>query len=130
MYLACTGRPHPREVLAELLWPRTLASPVSGQSAHGSQQLRQVPSYVHTTRHTIALLGESSVWLDVAEFERLIALAGISERRETILPDDKARTLANALDPIMATSCTAFTCRTAAHSKTGSNWSASGCAGP
>ncbi len=99
VYLACTGRPHPREVLAELLWPERSQVQSQANLRTGLSNLRQVlPSYVHTTRHTIALLGESSVWLDVAEFERLIALAGISERRETILPDDKARTLANALD--------------------------------
>lgn len=99
VYLACTGRPHPREVLAELLWPERSQVQSLANLRTGLSNLRQVlPSHVHTTRRMIALLDESAVWLDVAELERLLTLAGIQERRESVLSNDEAKTLAKALD--------------------------------
>jgi WD40 repeat protein/DNA-binding SARP family transcriptional activator len=99
VYLACTRRPHTREVLAELLWPDRSQSQSLANLRVGLSNLRRVlPSHVQISRRSVFLLEDVSCWLDVAEFECLIAQAGIQGRSETVLTDNKASTLARALD--------------------------------
>lgn len=99
VYLACTGRPQAREVLAELLWPERSQSQSLANLRSGLSNLHQVlPSQVTITRRTVALTGDTPYSLDVAEFERLIALAGIQGQRQTTLSHDEAGALTKALD--------------------------------
>ncbi len=99
VYLARTHRSHTREVLAELFWPERSQTQSLASLRSGLSNLHQVlPSHIHITRHAVVLLTEPPHWLDVAEFEHLLTLAGIRGRRETILSDSEARTLAEALD--------------------------------
>jgi DNA-binding SARP family transcriptional activator len=70
VYLACTRRPHSRDVLADLLWDDLSQSRAMGNLRVVLHSLRQqLGSYVEISRDTVALNPESTVWLDVAELE-------------------------------------------------------------
>ncbi len=65
VYLACTGRTMPREVLAEMLWEeRTQAQALSNLrvALHSLNQV--VGQYVEITRETVSLRANSDLWLD------------------------------------------------------------------
>jgi len=48
VYLACTGRPHPREVLAELRWPQRGASGSPSSAQIDSKQFDSVATLTYT----------------------------------------------------------------------------------
>lgn len=69
VYLACSGRPQPREVLAELLWDERSPERALGNLRWTLHGLRKcLNPYLEITRQTIALRSDQ-VWLDVAELE-------------------------------------------------------------
>ncbi|MCL7454449.1 MAG: hypothetical protein M8467_15535, partial [Anaerolineae bacterium] len=70
LYLACTGRVHSREVLAEMFWPERTSERSLGNLRVALSNLRkQVGEYLLIDRDTLSLDPEAGVWLDVAELE-------------------------------------------------------------
>ena len=77
VYLACTGRPHSREVLAELLWEEHTQSQALSNLNVALTSLRQtVGPFVTITRETVSINWECDVWLDAAAFESCLDTAG------------------------------------------------------
>ncbi len=69
VYLACTGRPQSREVLAELLWPERDTGRALGNLRWALHGLRKrLDPYLEIRRGSISLRREQ-IWLDVAELE-------------------------------------------------------------
>src|SRR5215831_14032727 len=68
VYLACTGRPHPREQLAEFLWDdRPQAQSLTNLRATLSRLNEQLAPFLLSTRKTVALHPEAQVWIDAVE---------------------------------------------------------------
>ncbi len=80
VYLACTGRPHSRELLADLLWDdRSQQQAMANLRVVLSSLRKQVGDYVAITRETAAINPEANVWLDVAQLESDLAPARAPE---------------------------------------------------
>ncbi len=76
VYLACTGRTYPREVLAEFFWEgRAQAQALSNLRVALTSLRQQVGPYLDITRETVGLSDDPAWSLDVAEFERLLSAA-------------------------------------------------------
>lgn len=93
VYLACTGRSHLREALAEMLWEER----AQGQSLANLRvvltNLRQtVAPFISITRKDVAINPASTCWVDVRVFE---SRAGA---RAPLLDDHAAQQLEQALD--------------------------------
>lgn len=77
VFLACTGRVYPREVVAEMLWEeRTQAQALSNLRVALTSLRQTVQPFVTITRESVGLDPESDVWLDAAAFERQLDAAG------------------------------------------------------
>jgi len=80
IYLACTGRAHPREVLAEVFWEERSQSQAMANLRVALPRLRaQLAPYVTITRESVALDPGAHVWLDVAELEKRLNAGQIEE---------------------------------------------------
>ncbi|NTW03612.1 MAG: AAA family ATPase, partial [Oscillochloris sp.] len=68
--------PHPREVLAELLWPDSSPGVARRSLTSLLYILRRAIGHqiISATPETLSLYPDSVVWVDVWEFERLVAL--------------------------------------------------------
>lgn len=95
-----TGYPHRREVLAALLWPEATDVTARTNLRHVLANLRHVvadhdaePPYLLITRQTIQLNLDSDLWIDVVEFEQLLANSRSQETAVSHLR--QAVTLAN-----------------------------------
>lgn len=99
IYLACTGRAHARDVLAELLWnDRDQKQGLANLRSTLSSLRRKaaLKPFLHITRQTVALDEESDVWLDVTAFES--SLRALEPRlREMPLTPETASDLESAL---------------------------------
>ena len=73
-YLAATGQSHSREFLATLLWPELGASRGRANLRRSLSELRKALREEHliADRETVSLGADEEVWLDVAEFRRLV----------------------------------------------------------
>lgn len=70
VYLACTGRVHPREVLGEFFWEERTQERAMGNLRVALASLRkELGEYVEITRDTAAINPEADIWLDVHELE-------------------------------------------------------------
>jgi DNA-binding SARP family transcriptional activator len=70
VFLASTGRDHPRDVLAEMFWPGRSQSQAMANLPPALNNLRQhVGPYVVITRDTAGMNPTGHYWLDVADFE-------------------------------------------------------------
>src|SRR5438874_202500 len=70
VYLACTGRSHPREVLAELLWDERSQAQSLGNLRTVLASLRQqLAPYLLTDRQAVGINPDSLVRLDVVNLE-------------------------------------------------------------
>jgi WD40 repeat protein/DNA-binding SARP family transcriptional activator len=79
VYLACTRRAHPRELLAELLWEERPQELSLGSLRVALTSLRkEFGAYVTITRDTVSLKPGAAVWLDAAELEARLS-AGRTE---------------------------------------------------
>jgi serine/threonine protein kinase len=77
VYLACTNRTQPREVLAEMLWEDLTQSQCLANLQYVLAQLRRaVAPFVVFTPKTVAMNTESDWWFDVTAFEADLATAG------------------------------------------------------
>ena len=73
VYIACTQRTYPREVLAELFWEERAQGQASANLRVALTSLRQtVEPFVEITRESVGLKDGAEIWLDVSEFETLI----------------------------------------------------------
>ncbi len=73
VYVACQGRPCPRETLADLLWDdRPQAQAQTNLRATLSRLNQHLPEALTIARHTIAV-NPANVWLDVAALEAALA---------------------------------------------------------
>jgi predicted ATPase/DNA-binding SARP family transcriptional activator len=70
VYLACTGRPHPREVLAELLWEdRPQSQSLANLRVVLSNLRKTVGPFVTITRETAGMSCDGGWWLDASAFD-------------------------------------------------------------
>jgi predicted ATPase/DNA-binding SARP family transcriptional activator len=77
VYLACTGRAHPREILAEMFWEERTQSQALANLRTALTSLRKtVGPFVTITREMAGTDPASHVWLDATEFEAQIDAAG------------------------------------------------------
>ena len=77
VYLACNPRPHPREVLAEMLWEdRTQSQSLANLRVVLTDLRQAVGPYVTIARDTVDMTMDNIWWLDVAEFESRQRVAG------------------------------------------------------
>lgn len=77
VYLACSGRPHPREVLAEMLWEERTQSRASGNLRTALHSLdKTVGPFVTITRETVSIDPASDIWFDAAAFVAGLDAAG------------------------------------------------------
>lgn len=75
-YLALrAGVPHRREAVADVLWPDATAEHARRSLSDTIYRLRTRlgDGWVHATFDTVALAGADALWVDVAEFDRLLA---------------------------------------------------------
>lgn len=99
VYLACQGRPQPREVLAELLWEERSQAQSMGNLRVVLNDLRQhLEPFVVVTRQSIGLDLASACWLDVTELQSAISAAQAQWMRGVSLFPKTAKTLEKALD--------------------------------
>ena len=72
VYLACTGRSHPREVLAELFWEERPQDRALGNLRVALSSLRKhLDEYTVITRQTAALNPDADIWVDALALEEL-----------------------------------------------------------
>jgi DNA-binding SARP family transcriptional activator len=80
VYLACTGRPRPREVVAEMLWEeRSQSQALANLRVVLSSLRKHLALYVTINRDTVALNPDADVWLDAAELEHKLAAGHVEE---------------------------------------------------
>ena len=80
VYLTCTGRPRPREVVAEMLWEeRSQSQALANLRVVLSSLRKHLGPYVTITRDTVALNPDADVWLDAAELERKLSAGQVEE---------------------------------------------------
>jgi DNA-binding SARP family transcriptional activator len=80
VYLACTDRPRPREVLAEMLWEeRSQSQSLANLRVVLSSLRKHLAPYVTITRDTVALNPDAAVWLDAAELEQKLSAGQVEE---------------------------------------------------
>lgn len=73
VYLACTRRSHPREVLADMLWDeRTQPQALANLRVVLSGLRKEVGPFISITRSTARINGDAEVWLDVAQLEKAV----------------------------------------------------------
>jgi DNA-binding SARP family transcriptional activator/predicted ATPase len=74
-YLAVLAEPRSRETLAALLWPESDARRASASLRNSLWSLKQVlgEGWLDVTGENIGLNVEANVWIDVAQFRRLLA---------------------------------------------------------
>lgn len=66
IYLAVTGRPHSRDILADLLWGEMNNQRARNNLRYALSDLRQVAGdYLHITPQTVRFLDQRPYWLDV-----------------------------------------------------------------
>jgi len=75
VYLACTGRSHPREQVAELLWDdRSQSQSLTNLRATLSRLNDQLAPFLLTTRKAVAIHPEANVWVDAVELSTTLLL--------------------------------------------------------
>jgi predicted ATPase/DNA-binding SARP family transcriptional activator len=75
VYLACTGRSHPREQLAELLWDdRSQSQSLTNLRATLSRLNDQLAPFLLISRKAVAIHPEANVWVDAVELSTILLL--------------------------------------------------------
>src|SRR5262245_33942360 len=98
VYLACTGRPHSREVLADLFWDeRSQSQALANLRVLLSSLRRVLGPYLTISRQTVAFNSDNPFWLDVAHLERGLAAARLQQRQNRTLSSEGVAQLARAL---------------------------------
>jgi predicted ATPase/DNA-binding SARP family transcriptional activator len=82
VYLACNPHPHPREVLAEMLWEgRSQAQSLANLRAVLTQLRQVVGDFLDITREMVAVKSTSALYVDAEDFERRLATRNRSDPR-------------------------------------------------
>ncbi|RME48522.1 MAG: hypothetical protein D6796_06165 [Caldilineae bacterium] len=98
VYLACTGRPHPREMLADLLWDdRSQAQAMSNLRVLLSSLRKQLGDYVTITRYEAAFDTGSDYRLDTVELAAEVEAARQALQESRLLSPEGAARLAKAV---------------------------------
>ncbi|MDX1523288.1 MAG: BTAD domain-containing putative transcriptional regulator [Anaerolineae bacterium] len=98
IYLACTGRPHAREVLADLLWDdRPLDRALSNLRVLLTSLRRELSAYLSIDRQTVAFNQDSAHRLDVAELESGLTAAHEQRSQSSALSAEAVAQLAQTL---------------------------------
>lgn len=72
-YVACSQRPYPREVLADLFWGNRLQNRAGGNLRVALNSLREkVGPFIIADRYTVAVSQQFDLWVDVLTFEQLL----------------------------------------------------------
>jgi WD40 repeat protein/DNA-binding SARP family transcriptional activator len=83
VYLACTGRTHAREILAELFWEKRPQERSARSLRVALTSLRkEFGEYVTITRDTVSMNPGAAVWLDAAELEAGLSAGQVEEALE------------------------------------------------
>ena len=97
-YLAHTGRPHSREVLADLLWDdRSQAQAMGNLRVLLSSLRKQLGDYITITRHEVALNSARICRLDTADLATQVEGVRKAMQESGCLSPEKAARLAKAL---------------------------------
>src|SRR5579871_3836524 len=98
VYLACTGRPQSREVLADLLWDERSQTQALSNLRTVLASLRQrLGAYLLADRQTIALNTPAPFYLDVRELEAGLRRASDQQRESGQLRSEEASDLEHIL---------------------------------
>jgi DNA-binding SARP family transcriptional activator len=88
IYLASTGRPQPREFLADLLWDdRSQSRALSNLRVALTNLRKHLDAYFIITRDSAAVNPEADVWLDAAELESKVSEGKTSQSRDDFNSD-------------------------------------------
>lgn len=99
VYLACTGKEHSREALADLLWDdRAPEQALSNLRTVLSHLKRDLGPYLITTRESVMFDWQTGCWLDVGAFQEELATIGGVWKEKTQLGRSVAEGLTRALD--------------------------------
>ena len=80
VYLACTGRTHPRETLAELFWEeRSQAQSMTNLRGALSSLRKHLGDYLIITRDSVAMNPDAQIRLDTAVLEENLSFGQIEE---------------------------------------------------
>jgi WD40 repeat protein/DNA-binding SARP family transcriptional activator len=80
VYLAVTGRPHSREVLANFLWDERSQTQSLANLRTVLSSLRQnIGDYLEISREYAAISPDAEVWLDLQEFEQQLGAAQLEK---------------------------------------------------
>jgi ABC-type oligopeptide transport system substrate-binding subunit/DNA-binding SARP family transcriptional activator len=83
IYLACTRRPHAREVLAEMFWEERTGERALGNLRVALSNLRKhAGDYLLIDRTTAAIDPQADVWLDVTALEKALAAGRLGQALE------------------------------------------------
>ena len=97
-YLACTGRPHPRETLADLLWDdRPQAQAMGNLRVLLSSLRKHLAAHVTISRNEVAFNRASPHMLDTAELANRLDALRVGDPGAGLLPADAAPQLAQAV---------------------------------
>ncbi|NDJ77129.1 MAG: AAA family ATPase [Chloroflexi bacterium] len=109
VYLAQTGQPQPRDVLAELFWPeRDQTRSLSSLRVTLTHLRKELAAYISATRHTLAINADSPVWLDTDEFDDQMCLVSrFLDEPESLTPTT-ARNLDRTVDLVRGDFLTGF----------------------
>lgn len=73
VYVACTGRPKARDILAEMLWEeRTQSQALSNLRVVLSSLRKTLGSYVSISRDAVGINLDADVWMDVVHLEQAL----------------------------------------------------------
>jgi DNA-binding SARP family transcriptional activator len=94
VYLAVeAARPHPRQTLAELLWPERVDAEALGALRFALSNLRAVlhdreasPPFLLVDRSHVQLNPQAKAWVDVAAFEEQASACEAASRQGVVLP--------------------------------------------
>jgi len=80
VYLAVTGRPHSREILANLFWDERSQTQSMANLRTVLSSLRQnIGDYLEISRDYAGISPEAEVWLDLQEFEQQVGSADLEK---------------------------------------------------
>ncbi len=99
-YLCVTQSHHSRDVLASLLWPEEESAKSYAFLRNALWVLHQTPldPWVLATRHMVGLRPDDSLWVDIAEFRRLLQTCRRHKHPESELCSEGAEALQAAVE--------------------------------
>lgn len=98
VYLAYTGRAHPRELLAEFFWPdRTQRQSLANLRGALNSLRQELAPFLDITRRAVGLRAAKPVWVDALDLQRRLEEVGNSDGECAPLSATDAAALTSAL---------------------------------